>query len=190
MKANLFDKNIVRVLSYFLISPGSKYKRKEIKEKTEMNNLPLDAVIHKLIALKILKEKNKLYALNFENNEIQTLLTEMKKEYDEFHLPHKIFNILIEISERIIRKKSVLRLILFGSYAKLIYTNTSDIDIAVICSDALKHPTIIEKEIKKDISNIEKKHKQKVEVHLFLEKDLKREDPLIKDIIRNGKTLF
>ena len=61
MKNNIFDKNLAKILSFFLISPGSRYKRKEIKEKTKMNNIPLDKTLQKLISLRLIKENKNLY---------------------------------------------------------------------------------------------------------------------------------
>ena len=64
MKTNLLDKNLAKILAFFLISPGSRYNRKEIKEKTKMNNIPLDNTLQKLITLKLLEQNKSLYNLN------------------------------------------------------------------------------------------------------------------------------
>src|SRR3989344_7347559 len=116
MISNLFDKNIIRILSYFLISPGSRYTRKEIKEKTQMNNIPLDNTLKKLKSLKLITENKKLHALNFsieKNKEIFSLISE---EYKSFNIPHKIFNTLIETAEKLSKIKDINSAILFGSY--------------------------------------------------------------------------
>src|SRR3989338_1352343 len=115
MISNLFDKNIIRILSYFLISPGSRYTRKEIKEKTQMNNIPLDSTLTKLKSLRLITSKGKLYSLNFS--------IEKKKETDK---------------------------------------------------------------IKKEINKLN----IKIELHFFEEKDLKANDPLIKEILKNGKPIL
>lgn len=190
MKANLFDKNLVKVLSYFLISLGSRYRRKELKEKTGMNNITLDSMLNKLKAYSILKEKRNLYSVNMENQQTQPLLNELKREYDEFHLPHSIFNILVEISEKTTREKNIAQIILFGSYAKLIYTDTSDIDIAVIFKESARNTSSIEKELQKVMEKVGKRYQKKIELHFFHEEDLKKHDALVKDIVRNGKPLW
>ncbi len=190
MKANLFDKNLIRIISYFLISPGSRYRRKELKEKTGMNNVPLDTNLNKLCALKILKEKRNIYNLNLENQDMQLILNEIKKEYDEFHLSHAIFNIIVEISEKVAREKSIAQTILFGSYAKLIHTDKSDIDISIILKDSIKNVSSIEKKLRKETEKIGRRHSKIIELHFFHEKDMKQHDPLIKDIVRNGKPLW
>ena len=187
MISNIFDKNIVKVISYFLISPGSRYTRKELKEKTEMNNIPLDITLTKLLALKILSKKNNLYQLSQENENAVMILEKISKEYKEFNIPYKIFNILVETSDKLSKYKSVKSAILFGSYAKLIHTDSSDIDVAVIIEDKNK------KENKQDLEKVKKeisKISNKIELNFFQEKDLKEKDLLIQDIKRNGKPIL
>ncbi len=190
MITNLFDKNLVKVLSYFLISPGSKYRRKELKEKTEMNNIPLDTTLQQLLSLKILKEKKHLLELNLENRELLDVITYLKKEYASFNVPYAIFNLLAEISAKLSKEKGIIRAILFGSYAKLIHIEKSDIDIAVILSNALKNPSFLEKKMQKSAEKLEKKYKKNIELHFFSEKDLTKKDPLMQEIQRNGKVMF
>jgi len=190
MISNLFNKNIIGVLTFFLISPGSRYNRKEIKEKTGMNNIPLDNTLKKLLSLKILREKNRLFGLDIESEEIKKVIEYIKEEYKRFNLPYKIFNIIIEISNRLSEIKQIEELYLFGSYAKLIYHEKSDIDLAVIFHNKIKNRGKLEKKIERTIEKIGKKNKKKIEVHFFLEKDMKERDPLIKDILRNGKKLL
>ncbi len=183
MISNIMDKNIVRVLTYFLISPGSKYTRKEIKEKTGMNNVPLDDTLTKLKNLKLISENKKIYSLNFsieKNKEIFDLLSE---EYKNFNIPHRIYNAIVETAEKLAKIRSVSSAILFGSYAKLIQTENSDIDIAVIFADKTKKQA---DKIKREIGKINKK----IELHFFEDKEMKADDALIRDILRNGKVLF
>ncbi len=181
MISNLFDKNIVRILSFFLISPGSRYTRKEIKEKTEMNNLPLDATLTKLKSLKLINENKKLYALNFNIEKNKELFNILSYEYKYFNIPHKIFNVLVETTEKLSKIKGTNSAILFGSYAKLIHTENSDIDIAVITEEKIKT-----EKIKKDV----KKISSKIELHFLKEEEMKANDQLIKDILKNGKVIL
>ena len=183
MISNLFDKNIIRILSYFLISPGSRYTRKEIKEKTQMNNIPLDSTLTKLKSLRLITSKGKLYSLNFsieKNKEIFSLISE---EYKSFNIPYKIFNLLVETAEKLSKIKDINSAILFGSYAKLIQTENSDIYIAIITERENKKQT---DKIKKEINKLN----IKIELHFFEEKDLKANDPLIKEILKNGKPIL
>ncbi len=192
MISNIFDKNIVKIVSFFVISPGSRYSRKEIKEKTEMNNIPLDVTIKKLGALKILKEEKHLYSLNFESEQAKIITDIIKNEYNRLNLTHKIFNILFEASEKIARIGNVEALILFGSYAKLIHTEKSDIDFAIIIKQKTKNRGKLEAAIKKEIGKISKKSGKEIHTHFFTQKEIKenKNDPIIKDIIKNGKRLL
>lgn len=188
MISNMFDKSLVRILSFFLISPGSRYKRLEIKEKVKMNNVPLDNSLNKLISLGILEVDKGLFNIN-NDSEFREIIEYIRKEYKGFDVPYEIFNVLVEISEGLSRLRGVRKVYLFGSYAKLIYSDKSDIDIAVVFEDSVKRIKD-EKDINKEIKRIRGKYKRKIEVHFFLEKDMKEKDSLVKDILRNGKKLF
>jgi predicted nucleotidyltransferase len=183
MISNLFEKNIVKILTYFLISPGSRYTRKEIKEKTKMNNVPLDNTLTKLKNLKLLNENKKIYELNFKIEKNKEIFGIISSEYKYFNIPHEVFNIILESEEKLAKNKTVKSMILFGSYAKLIHTENSDIDIAIITKSKTKKQT---DKIKKETKRLNKK----LELHFFEENDLKANDPLIKDILRNGKVIF
>jgi len=184
MISNIFDRNIVRVLSYFLISPGSRYTRKDVRDKTGMNNVPLDNTLHKLLSLKIIIKENNLLKIN-NDNIFKELLESIRKEYMYYNVPHKIFNLLIEISDKIGVIDDVKKVYLFGSYSKLIYHDKSDVDIAVVFNVNIKDRNRIEGKIQK----IFKKIYKGIEVHFFLDSDMKKKDPLIRDIIKNGKEL-
>lgn len=184
MIINLIDKNYARVILFLAISPGSKYSRKEVKEKTEMNNVPLDFALNTLLNLKIINENKKLYSLNLENLLVQQIIKEKSKLSN---IPLKVQFILIEIIEKISRLKYIQKVILFGSYSKLVFTEKSDIDLAVIFSDKVKEKHQLEKKVSEFEGNLSKKFKKNIQIHFFLESDLKhKEDPLIKDILRNG----
>jgi predicted nucleotidyltransferase len=189
MIANIFDKNLVKLLALFLISPGSRHLRKEIKENTEMNNMPLDNTLNKLLTLGIIKQEKKLFMIDHET-EYKELLEKIKREYHGLNLPLKIFYLLLDFSDKIMEYKEIESAYLFGSYAKLIYHEKSDIDIAVIFSKSLKNNNTAEKNIIKISENLGNKYKKEVQVHFFQQKNLKEKDPLIKDILRNGKKII
>lgn len=192
MKTNILDKNLVKVLSFFLISPGSRYNRRDIQEKTKMNNLPLDNTIQRLLALKLIKKNKQLYNLNFDMEENKKIFSIISNEYKYFNLPYKIFNILTEISNIFLKIREINSAILFGSFAKLIHNEKSDIDIAIILKNKIKNTQKTEKIIKDRISKIAKKNKKEIELHFFIQKDLQagKTDPLIEDILKNGKEIL
>ena len=107
-----------------------------------------------------------------------------KKEHLRFkEIPLKIYFILIDISSELSNLKGLEQIYLFGSYAKLIYTEKSDIDLAVVTKgNQIK--------IKEKVKKIEKKYNKIIELHFFDSKDMKQNDPFIKDILRNGVKLM
>jgi predicted nucleotidyltransferase len=186
MLINLIDFNCAKILLLFLVSPGRNHNRKEIKEKTEMNNVPLDNSLKRLIFFKLIKQNNKIYSLNLENPIIEKLLLDRQVL---INIPLKIQFILLELVYAISAHKEIAKVILFGSYSKLIFTEKSDIDIAIVLKNKA-NLTKLEREIFSIKNKISKKHKKDIQTHFFEEDDLKhKEDPLIKDILMNGKVL-
>ncbi len=185
MIINLINKNLVKILLFLAISPGSRYFRKEIKEKTEMNNLPLDLSLIKLTNFKLINQNSKLYSINLDNQIVKQLLEEIKELKI---LPLRIQFILLDFISNTLMIRGIENIILFGSYSKLIYSEKSDIDIAIILKK-------LDKNTKKKISNISnklsKKYKKEIQEHFFTQEDLQhKKDPLIKDIVKNGKVLI
>ena len=188
MLINFFNKNNARIMLFLALSPGSKYSRKEIKERTKLNNMPLDNSLNILLNLDAINEQKRLYYLNLENLFIQLLLKEKTKMSN---LPLKIQFLLLDFADYILRLKSIKEIILFGSYAKLIFSEKSDVDIAVILADKARNKEKIEKKISAFEKKLSKKYKKDIQIHFFNESDLKhKEDPLIKDILKNGRTLL
>jgi predicted nucleotidyltransferase len=107
------------------------------------------------------------------------------------NLPFEVQFALIEFINEVLKFRGIVKVLLFGSYSKLIFTAKSDIDLAVILYDKFKNKTILEKKIFKITEKVSKKYKKHIETHFFEEKDLKhKEDPLIKDILRDGIVLI
>jgi predicted nucleotidyltransferase len=182
MISNIFDKDIVKVFSFFAISPGSRHLRKEVKEKTDMNNIVLDNVLSKLLSLKVLKKEKNLYCLNLGAEETE-ILFKIREEYLKINVPYNVFNILAGLCDKLSKIKGIEEVYLFGSFAKLIYHEKSDIDLAVFVSEKIDKLKL-EKKIKKMPKT------EKIEIHVFSKEDKKEKDLLIKDILRNGKKIL
>ena len=190
MITNLLNKNLTKIITYLTISPGSKYTRKELKEKTKLNNIPLDESLSKLSVLKIIKKEKNLYSLKLEYEPANRIIEIIKSEYNKYHLSYETFIILLEIIDKLSKYNQIKDIILFGSYAKLIHTDKSDLDLAIISEQKLKEN--IEKVVIKAIDKISKKDNKKIDLKFFTDEEIKKNqsDPLIKDIIRNGKSLL
>jgi len=180
MITDIFDKNIVRILTLFSISPGSKFSRNELKEKTLLNNVPLDESLNILLNNGILAREKRLHSLNFENNAVKGIIGIIKKEYLKLkEIPLKVYLIILEISAYAAQMNQLDGIYLFGSYAKLIYTDRSDIDIAFILKKKGKRSI---QEIKGIVNKLEKKYSKTIESHFFEAMDLRQKDPIIKEI--------
>ena len=177
----LFEKDVFKVLSLFGISLGSRFKRNEIKDKTLLYNINLDKALNKLINLNLLKKDKNYYQINFENEVKDKVFDLVIKEYKRLReIPFKVYLLLIDFLEGISKNKEI-EAYLFGSYAKLIYKENSDIDIAVIN----------EKVNAKFINKLERRYGLKIELHYFNRDEFykNKKDPLIKEIIKNGVKL-
>ncbi len=187
MITQLFNQNCTKVLTLMSLSAGSKFNRKEIKDKTKLHNVPLDKTLIVLVNSNIIKKEKNYYFYNFESDYCKLVLEMISKQFKEFkELPLNVYYILLDISDYfgVIKGNELL---LFGSYAKLIYSEKSDIDIAIIYEKDLN-----KKEITKFILKIEKLYEKQIELHYF-EKKLfykNKSDPLIKSIIKDGRKII
>lgn len=183
MISQLFDQDIFKILSLFSISPGSRFNRKEIQEKVELNNIPLDNALVKLLSANIIKKEKNLYSVNFENEQSKQFIHLCSKQYKQLkEIPFKVYLVILDILSELSSGKGI-KLYLFGSYAKLIHTDKSDVDIAIVSA---KKPNVNHM-----IMKLEKKYGKNIEVHLFdKDFDKNRKDPLVRDIIRNGVRLL
>ena len=176
------------ILLFLALSPGSKYARNEIKEKTGLNNVPLDGALSELLMFKLIKSEKKLYFINLENNLSGQIFNETKEKIGS--LPLKVQFILLDFISAVSKFRGMEKIILFGSYAKLIYSDKSDVDIALVFDNDNSKKNA-EKKISIFAEKISRKYKKEIQEHFFIEDDLKhKEDPLIKDILRNGRVLI
>jgi len=181
----IFNQNIIKILALLSISPGSKFLRNEIKEKTKLNNATLDDSLNILLNAKIIKKDKRLIFLNLEYKEIIDLV---KAEHQKLNnLYTEVYFPILEILSFLSIQKN-LKAYLFGSHAKLIYNENSDIDIAIISN---KFHQKQKDKLNKLISKIEKKYKKNIETHYFTNDFYKnKKDPLVKDILKNGRQLI
>lgn len=188
MIINLMNKNSAKLLLFLAVSPGSRYSRGEIREKTGLNNVPLDLSLSELLNLKIIKIDKRLFYPNIESAIVRQIIDEVKEGIG--NLPLKVQFEIFDFVSAVLKIRGIENIILFGSYAKLIYSEKSDVDIAVVFSDKQEMEKAEDK-IGEIADKIGKKHKKEIQEHLFTKDDLKhREDPLIKDILKNGRVLI
>ncbi|MEM5834937.1 MAG: nucleotidyltransferase domain-containing protein [Candidatus Aenigmatarchaeota archaeon] len=174
---------MAKLLTVFSLAPGAKFRRKELKEMTKLNNVNLDKALNSLQNSKIVLRENNYFKLDL-NEKTKALIELIQKEYKELNeLPLNVFFSILDFINRISFLKDV-KVYLFGSYAKLTFKEGSDIDLSIISS---KKVDFLEKVALK----IEKKYKTRIQLHFFGKDFMKhKEDPLIREILRNGIQLL
>ena len=122
-------------------------------------------------------------------NESAKIIVEIiKKEYLRFkEISLHIYYLLIDTSATFSTLNQIENVYLFGSYAKLIHTEDSEVDLAIILREEYKELIV---SIKNRIRKIEKKYKKIIETHFYEEGDFNANDRLIKEIKKNGILLF
>lgn len=182
----VFDKDCFKALSVFAMSPGSRFRREEIKAKTRLNNVPLDKALVKLVNCRILKMEKNLYGIEFDSEASKRVIDAVIRQYKELReIPLDVFLILADIVDAMATVKGI-EVYLFGSYAKLIYREKSDVDVAIVFERA-HHLDLARLEQK-----LEKTYGKHVQIHDFDKGPFynNKNDPLVSDILRNGVRLL
>ncbi len=182
----IFDLDSFKIISLFSLSPGSRFRRKEIKERTKLNNVPLDKALLRLLSCKILKRDENFYKINFQNENAKKIIEISSKQYKELkELPLDIYLLLLDLVSGFSIIKGI-EVYLFGSYSKLIYNEKSDVDLAVLITEKFNKKTT-----QKTVQKLEKVYKKNIEIHFFVKRLFykNRKDPLVKEIIKNGVRL-
>lgn len=177
----LGNKTAWKILRIFSEAPGKGLSREEIRKYTKSGNLALSSSLRKLEKFNILKKKKigkaNIYWVNSSNQFAKLLLDLFSTERENFKNiePSKIIFLAPVIDELL--KLNPAKIFLFGSQVKGTATEESDFDICIV----LKKKT-------KDI--IKLKLPQKIQLHIFDEKEFRElekvKDPLIKDVLRDG----
>ncbi len=187
MISQIFDDNVFKVIALFALSPGSRFRRKEIQEKTKLNNVPLDKALSKLMSTGILKKENGLYSINHEDRSSGQIITLASLQHKELkNLPLNVYLLLVDLVSEFSVFKNI-ELWLFGSYSKLVYTEKSDIDMAILGKNEID-----KKETRKILRKLEKQHGKEIEEHFFDKNTFykNKKDPLVKEILQNGIRLI
>ncbi len=187
MISQIFTPDCFKVLSLFSLSPGSRFNRTDIKSRTKLNNVPLDKALLLLLSSGIILRTQNYYGLNFENDYTKQLLEICSKQYKRLkELDLKVYYLLLDLIAglSLIKKAEIF---LFGSYAKLVYKENSNVDIAILYSTQPDKANI-----NKLIMKLEGVYQKKVEVHYFEKKSFykNKKNPLIKSILKDGVKLM
>jgi predicted nucleotidyltransferase len=147
-----------------------------------MHNVPLDKALQRLLSSQILKKEKKYYSLNFENQKAKSIVEIASTQYKQLRELHlNVFYLIVDALFELSLIKGI-EIYFFGSYAKLVYKENSDIDIAIL------YPKEIPKTISKITTNLEKTYHKKIEIHYFKKQEFNKnkKDPLVKSILKEG----
>lgn len=185
--SQIFDNDAFKILTVMSLSRGSRFMRKELKDRTRMNNVALDNSLQILINAKIIKKDDKYLLLNLENNYAKQIPEIAFQQYRELkEIPLDAYFAILDMVSFLSRFKN-LDVYLFGSYSKLVFKETSDIDLAVI-SDTIGEN---KKEIRNAIQKTEKRYGKIIEIQYFgTDFYRNKNDPIVEEILRNGVKLI
>ena len=93
-------------------------------------------------------------------------------------------NIASRYADAVKLKYDIVKIILFGSYARGNYHKDSDIDIAVILKD---YNSQIDTQL--DLMRIRRKIDSRIEPHPFREKDFDITNPIVNEIVKYGQDI-
>src|SRR3989338_7886530 len=99
MISQIFDTDIFKIITLFSVSPGSRFSRKELKEKTLLNNVPLDKALVRLAYSKILSLERGFYFLNLYSEAAKLLIPLAKKQFTELReIPLSVYFLLLDMA--------------------------------------------------------------------------------------------
>lgn len=89
-----------------------------------------------------------------------------------------------QYAEALTQKYNLVKIVLFGSYAKGNYHKESDIDIAVVFKD---YDNVIKMQL--ELMRLRRKIDSRIEPHPFRESEFNTSNPIANEIIKHGKVL-
>jgi predicted nucleotidyltransferase len=182
MISPLFSRDIFKVLTVFSVSPGHKFSRNELKEKTRLNNKNLDSALSALQASGVLKKERRMLHADITADLPKRVIGMVSFQYKELkEIPFAAYFSVLDVAAAVSRCRGA-KAYLFGSYSKLVFNDRSDIDIAVVSGKlGEKEKALIEKAAGK----AKKTYGKTVEVHYFSQDFYRsRKDPLVKEILK------
>lgn len=182
----IFDTNCFKILSLFAVSQEDGYKRNEVKEKTKLNNVPLDKALTKLLLSHVLAVENNVYTLDLDNKYTKRAVKLALRQYRSLNeLPFDLYLLLIDLVDGFSSIKN-LEIYLSDDPSKSSYQKSS-IEITIITPKEVD-----KKSTSKIIKKLTTKYRKQVEVHDYISASFykNQNDPKIKDLITNGIKLI
>lgn len=180
-----------KILLVLAEAPGKAITRKEIRNLTKIGNKALVKFLNLLEKFDFIIVKkigrNYVYKLNLMNFYVERILEVIKLEKKDLeNLGFGIVNILREFVYELtnVCLENIKEIYIFGSYAKRIDYEKSDIDVAIIVEKRNVNEELLIVEI---IEKIEKRFKKKIQPHYFAEGEFeKSKNKLVLEIKKDG----
>ena len=188
MISPVLNQDAFKLLTVFSLSPGSRFRRKELKELTRLNNVPLDKALLRLVSSGMLSKRG-TYSVNIENEWVETLIRLCSKQHIQLkRIPLKVYFIIADFVFQASSFKGI-ELYLFGSYSKLVFSEKSDIDVAVL---TLQNAKVVKGQLLALAEKLGKSYGKDVQLHFFDKKAFysNKKDALVSEIIKNGVLLI
>lgn len=178
-------------------APGKAISRREIHSLTKLGNKVLSKFLLLFEKFGVITSskigKAYYYKLDLSNPFVGRLLELVNLEKKQLNNPDFVaLNVLREFVYELTNTNlgNLCKVILFGSYAKRTYSESSDIDVAIILKKKNQNDELLITEI---IDNLEKRFKKEIQPHYFSEKEfieLKTKDKLVSEIEKDGISLM
>lgn len=182
-------KSVNDILLLFSFFPGKGLYRKEILEATGLSNIALDKSLMKMQNLGLCLKEKRIIKLNNTHPYINMMIEIFQRERKKLNNPsYKEYRVIKEALRKILDQwKHYKFVIFFGSRAKLIHTEESDYDIAIVFNS---EQDLIQMKLSNELREVSQKFSVKIQAHYFSYKEFvakkKARSPLIMDIIKDG----
>ncbi len=179
-----------KILFVLAEAPGKAVSRKEIRALTLMGNKMVDKyveLLHQFGVILVIKIGNrKYYKFNLNSPFAAKLLELIKLEKEKLEsINFGAANLLRELVYEVttIDQNNLIKVILFGSYAKRTYTGSSDLDLALIVTERHAPEELL---ITESVDQLEKRFGKEIQIHYFTEKEFLGKTRLIREIKKDG----
>ena len=188
-------KSAWRILFVLSEAPGKSVSRKEIHSFTGMGNKTLTKFLDVLEKFKVISSKRigktYYYRLDMSNPFTEQVLELVMLEKSSLNNPDfLVTSVLREFVYGItnIDISGLKNIILFGSYAKRTFQESSDVDVAIVLEKDDPGAELLVTDI---VEEIRRRFGKTIQPHYFSEKDfVKGTDPLAKEILKDGVILL
>ena len=182
-----------KILFVLSEAPGKGVSRTEIRQLTRLGNKVITKFTALLVMFEIISShkvgRTIYYKLNMSNQTTQRIVELILQEKKQLNnLNFEAANILREFVYELtnVSTDNIVNVILFGSHAKGTFTNTSDIDVAIIFRHKNPDHELLITDI---ISRLSKRFKKEIQPHHYTAQEfekLRKTNKLVQEILKDG----